>query len=666
MSLEKISIPDIGAESAEVVEVLVSVGEQIEAEQSLFVLESEKASVEIPSPQAGIVTSISVSVGDKVAEGDVAIELDVEEVQTAEADASSGIDVAPQLDPLMSGSPASSAQPTEEMGMPFVDAVSITTLFLVPDIGADEAEIIELTVKVGDVLQEGDSIAVAESEKASLEIPAEQSGVVEVIHVSEGSKVKQGDKLISLLHDTAASTAKQDTSSAKSQNIDPPVVAVEEDVPILTEPVPQTYQVPDMGGDGAEVIEIFIAAGEQVNEGDSVCAVETDKASVEIPAPASGSVEALFVELGQKLSEGDDLMRILGAASAQTSKAAEPPKDSGRDASVKETAVSKAQDQKPKAVTEPKAAPAQAVSRSSSEVYAGPAARKHARQLGVDLLHVKGSGQRGRVQIDDINQYVKQRLQGSSSRAQGGAGLPEIPAVDWTKFGEVDVQPMSRIQKATAANMVRNWLNVPHVTQFDQADVTELETYRAYLKSEAVARGVKMTPVAFVLKAAATALVNNPKMNSSLHHNGEDLVFRKFVHIGLAVDTPIGLMVPVIRDVDKKDIWEIAEDIIKLAGKAKEGKLSPSEMQGGSFTVSSLGAIGGTGFTPIVSAPQVAILGVSNTSIQPVWDGTTFVPKKMMPLSLSYDHRAVNGADAGTFLTELVAVMQDLNRIWNG
>lgn len=330
MSLEKISIPDIGAESAEVVEVLVSVGEQIEAEQSLFVLESEKASVEIPSPQAGIVTSISVSVGDKVAEGDVAIELDVEEVQTAEADASSGNDVAPQLDPLMSGSPASSAQPTEEMGMPFVDAVSITTLFLVPDIGADEAEIIELTVKVGDVLQEGDSIAVAESEKASLEIPAEQSGVVEVIHVSEGSKVKQGDKLISLLHDTAASTAKQDTSSAKSQNIDPPAVAVEEDVPILTEPVPQTYQVPDMGGDGAEVIEIFIAAGEQVNEGDSVCAVETDKASVEIPAPASGSVEALFVELGQKLSEGDDLMRILGAASAQTSKAAEPPKDSSR------------------------------------------------------------------------------------------------------------------------------------------------------------------------------------------------------------------------------------------------------------------------------------------------------------------------------------------------
>ena len=276
-----------------------------------------------------------------------------------------------------------------------------------------------------------------------------------------------------------------------------------------------------------------------------------------------------------------------------------------------------------------------------------------------------GTGARGRIQVDDVNAYVKSRMQSGAASSGAGGSLPEVSNVDWAKFGDVDIEPMSRIHKITAENMLKSWLNVPHVTQFDQADVTSLEEYRGFLKAEATRRGAKMTPVAFILKATAAALKAHPKMNSSISANGEDIVYRKFFHIGLAVATEKGLMVPVIRDVDEKDIWDVAQDISVAAEKAKTGKLGPNDMQGASFTVSSLGAIGGSGFTPIVPAPQAGILGVSNTSIQPHWDGEAFVPRKMMPLALSYDHRAVNGADAGAFLTELVAILEDINRIWN-
>ena len=289
--------------------------------------------------------------------------------------------------------------------------------------------------------------------------------------------------------------------------------------------------------------------------------------------------------------------------------------------------------------------------------------RKLARQLGVDLAVVKPTGQRGRIIKEDVHAYVKQQLKSPAGGATSGSTIPEIPAVDWAQFGDVDVQPMSRIGKVTAANMSRNWLNVPHVTQFDNADVTDLEEYRAGLKPESIERGIKMTPLAFLLRASALALKENPKFNTALHQNGSDLVERKYFHISVAVDTPLGLMVPVIRDVDKKDIWELASDLSSLAGKAKEGKLSPKEMQGASFTISSLGAIGGTGFTPIVPAPQVGIMGVSKTSIQPVWDGNGFVPRKLMPLALSYDHRVVNGADAGKFMTCFTEVLADIERI---
>lgn len=682
MSIEKVQVPDIGADSAEVIEILVNVGDVVEADQSLAVLESDKASVEIPCPKAGKIRSIALSVGDQVSEGAELIELEVA-AGNVDADASAdSVGTETTLDAENSDAGASSEEEAAEHQTVSASATkdsSESAICLVPDIGADEAEIIEVMVSVGESIEEGDSIVVAESDKASVEVPAEFSGVIETLHVSSGDKVSQGDQLVTITRSVSESSSQAQSepeSSAptetKAEQVKPPIL---EDVavPVASmEAEAVTHKVPDIGSDSAEVIEVMVAAGDVVEEGDSICAVETDKASVEVPSPASGKVEAVYVETGTQISQGQDLVRILGT---ETAGQMAPEAKTESAPAVQAPASSTQQTQAPVQATEQPIA-AKAVTAvggatrigSNANVYAGPAARKTARELGVELSQVKGSGNRGRILIEDINQFVKERMQSGGARLESveGRALPEIPAVDWSKFGEIETEPMSRIHKATAVNMVRNWLNVPHVTQFDDADVTELEKYRAYLKSEATSRGIKMTPLAFLLKATAVALAENPKMNSSLHENGEDLVFRKFVHISIAVDTPAGLMVPVIRDVDKKNIWELAADVSTMAGKAKEGKLGAKDMQGASFTISSLGAIGGTGFTPIVSAPQVGILGVSKTSVQPVWNGSEFEPRQMMPLSVSYDHRAVNGVDAGKFMVSLVSVLEDLDRIWNG
>ena len=300
---------------------------------------------------------------------------------------------------------------------------------------------------------------------------------------------------------------------------------------------------------------------------------------------------------------------------------------------------------------------------SASDVYAGPAVRKLAREMGIDLLRVAGSGPRGRVQKDDVKRFVKELMEGGAPGLVAGSGIPPIPPFDAAEFGEVDLQPLTKLHKLTAANMQRNWLNIPHVTQFDDADITDLEAFRTSLKGEAEKRGVKLTPLPFLLKACALALKANPKFNASLHSDGEQIVYKKYVHIGIAVDTPVGLVVPVIRDVDKKSIWELAAESAELAAKARDRKLKPAEMQGGCFSISSLGNIGGLGFTPIINAPEVAILAVSRLTVKPHWDGQQFVPRKMLPLSLSYDHRAVNGADAGRFFTQLNEVLADIRRL---
>lgn len=642
MTKEIIKVPDIGADSAEVTEVLVEIGEALEADDSIAVLESDKASVEVPCPKAGTVTDIKFKIGDELSEGMGLIEIEI--VGSADEAAPAAI----------VEEPAPEEPTAEPAAAPEVAAATTDSIYQVPDIGADEAEVTEVMVSAGDQISEGDSIIVAESDKASVEVPAEAGGTVVAVHVNEGDKVQQGQDLITISVAGAVVTTSEAAAPAPEPQAEPDTAPAAE-APVPAEAGPVEYLVPDMGSDSAEIIEIPVSVGDSVDEGDTLVVVETDKASVEVPAEAAGEILELHVSVGGNIAQGDKLVTLKTAGEVAPTAAPAPSAPAPTSAEEKKAAPAPA-----------KPAVAQTAVTSSKDVHAGPAVRKLARELGVDLGKVKATGQRGRILKDDVHAYVKQALKAgpSTGAAAGGAGIPEIPAVDWSQFGEIDVQPQSRISKATADNMSRCWLNVPHVTQFDDADVTDLEQYRAYLKPEGVARGIKMTPLAFLLRASAIALKENPKFNTAL--SGTDLVERKFFHISIAVDTPAGLMVPVIRDVDQKDIWELASEVSTLAGKAKEGKLSPKEMQGASFTISSLGAIGGTGFTPIVPAPQVGILGVSKTSIQPVWDGTNFVPRKLMPLALSYDHRVVNGADAGKFLTCFVEVLSDLEKIWNG
>lgn len=626
MSTTQIRVPDIGADSAEVIEILVSDGEQIAEEQSILVLESDKASMEVPAPCAGELVKILVKVGDELAEGELIAEI-------------LNSDGAAVVTETAEETPQAAEEQTTTVSVASVSAVSETSVvaYQVPDIGSDSAEIIEISIAVGDSLSDGDTICVAESDKASVEIPAESDGVVTSIAISVGDNIGQGDALIEL----EITSAVEPSSAAEAivEIAEQPAQVAE---PVQAEPSEQSFLVPDLGSDTAEVIEINVAVGDEISEGDTICVAESDKASLEVPAEIGGKVLSLHVNVGDNIAEGGKFIDLLVQPKAE-----EPPKALSAEAPAvqEKVAVVPATTVTAQATTAPVGA--------GGQVYAGPAVRKLARELGVDLTKVASTGTRGRILKDDLHNFVKKALQ-SGGATSGGEGVPAAPKVNWAKFGDIRTEPMSKIQRVTADNMSRCWLNVPHVTQFDDADVTDIETYRQGLKTEGEERGVKMTPVAFMIKLAAKALRESPKFNSSIHEDGKSLVFRDYCHIGLAVDTPAGLMVPVIRDADQKDIWELASDVMEMATKAKEGKLKPNEMQGACFTISSLGAMGGKGFTPIVPSPQVGILGVSKTSIQPIWDGSSFVPRKMMPLALSYDHRAVNGGDAGRFMTYLV------------
>ena len=457
-----------------------------------------------------------------------------------------------------------------------------------------------------------------------------------------------------------------------------------------------TVIVPDIGGaEGAEVVEIFVAVGDVVEVEQSLIVVESDKASMEIPATVAGKVTELKVALGDALSEGDAVLVVeADAAEAQAqddAESAETPAEPVVAANADKSAASGFDDGPENGPQEaPKvelnvvsesvdsgidqtpslekasntSAPNQGAAQTKSEadVYAGPAVRKLAREFGIDLLSVVGSGRRGRVLKEDLQAFTRKNLQ-STAAASAGTGVPAVPEVDFSKFGEVTTEERSRLDQMTATNMSRSWLNVPHVTQFEGADITDLEAFRKSMKPEAEKLGNKLTPMPFVLKACAVALAAHPKLKSSLAAGGKELVYKQYCHIGMAVDTPAGLVVPVIRDVDKKGIWQLAEEIRDMAARAREKKLTPAQMQGGVFTISSLGGIGGEGFTPIVNTPEVAILGLSRADIKPVWNGESFLPRQILPLSLSYDHRVVNGGDAGRFLTDLSALLADVRRI---
>jgi pyruvate dehydrogenase E2 component (dihydrolipoamide acetyltransferase) len=560
----------------------------------------------------------------------------------------------------------------------------------VPDIGgAEGAEVVELLVAVGDAVELEQSLIVLESDKASMEIPASHAGIVVELKMAVGDQLSEGDAILIL--DTSASdddhaaasheeglssdqsAVSTDANLATSQRADEGSdgLAATADLEANGDQAvsEQIIEVPDIGTDGdVEVVELCVAVGESIGEGDSVVVLESDKASMEVPSPAAGEVLELLIAEGASVTQGAALIKLRvksGSLPAETAASAPAPAvdDSNTAANVSPpvVAASAADEVSTPTVS---AQPSSSASTDTSDLYVGPAVRKLAREFGVDLRAVKGSGPKGRIVKEDLHAYVSQRLANPSTRAVSvGSGIPEVAEIDFSKFGPVRHEERSRIDKVTATNMSKSWLNVPHVTQFDDADITDLEAFRSSLKAEAEQRGSKLSPVPFIIKAVAIALNANPKLKSSLAEQGDVLVYKDYCHIGMAVDTPNGLVVPVIRDADKKSIWALSDEIRELAAKAKDKKLKPDEMQGGVFTVSSLGNIGGRGFTPIVNTPEVGILGVSKASTQPVWDGSAFQPRTMLPVSLSYDHRVVNGGDAGRFLTYLVALLSDIRQL---
>ncbi|MEM7220111.1 MAG: dihydrolipoyllysine-residue acetyltransferase [Pseudomonadota bacterium] len=542
--------------------------------------------------------------------------------------------------------------------------MSEQTPVIIPDIGdAEGVEVIELPVEPGARVEVDDVLLVIESDKASLEIPSPAAGTLVRYTVALGDEVETGQVVAEIDAEggTAATAEPEAQPEAPSQDAPEPVEPAAEAPPAAAAASALVeVHLPDVG-DATEitVIEIGVAVGDAVTADQMLVVVESDKASMDIVAPGDGVVESIAVAEGDEVGEAQLLVTLRGSAEAPAAASSELSAPAAAAAPPQTAAPSSAPTPSEASVIAPPPQPA-APPPKKKVIYAGPAVRRMARELGVDLGEVAATGARGRIVKEDVHAYVKKRLQGGG--AEGGSGIPEVPAVDFSRFGDVEIEPMSRVRKSGAKNLWRSWLNVVHVTQHDEADVTKLENLRKELKGEGERRGVKITPLAFIMKACAAMLKAHPRFNSSLTPALDGLILKHYVHIGFAVDTPDGLLVPVVRDVDKKGVWDLAEEINELAAKARDKKLAPNNLQGAGFTISSLGAIGGTGFTPIVNAPEVAILGVARLTTKPVWDGEAFQPRKVLPVSLSYDHRAINGAEAGRFATELCQMLGDMRR----
>lgn len=542
----------------------------------------------------------------------------------------------------------------------------------VPDLGgADEVEVIEVIVSAGDSVEVEDPILTVESDKASVELPAPVAGKITKVTVKVGDKVKEGD-VVGMIEASDESGGSDDQEEPqqeeKEESSDKSSETEAEDKQSAPKKKSggtrkETVKVPSLDGfDNVPVIEINVSEGDTVEAEDGLVTVESDKATMEVPSPYAGKIEKILVKEGDKLSEGDDLLEMT-VQDEGGDEEEEAPSESAPKKESKSEDSSKAQTEKSEA-PQPQGSTYEPPS-PGTKVHAGPAVRKLARELGADLTRVKGSGPKGRILKDDVHAYVKSQLQ-QAQQGGGvatGSGIPGVKLPDFSQFGEVERESMSRMMAATATNMQRSWLNVPHVTQFDEADITEMESFRKAQKTAGEKKGVKMTPLPFLLKACAAALAELPQFNVSLDMERKEVVRKKYIHIGIAVDTPHGLMVPVIRDVDQKGLWDLAAESAELAQKARDKQLKPAEMQGACFTITSLGGIGGTAFTPIVNTPEVAILGVSKAAMKPVWDGSDFQPRLMLPLSLSYDHRAVNGADAARFTNLLTQLLGDIRTL---
>ncbi|MFM5735411.1 pyruvate dehydrogenase complex dihydrolipoyllysine-residue acetyltransferase [Aeromonas hydrophila] len=634
---KQIMVPDIGADEVEVTEIMVAVGDKVELDQSIIAVEGDKASMEVPAPSAGIVKEILIKVGDKVATGS---QIMVFEAEGAAAPA-----------PVQAAAPVAAAPAA-------APAAAARKDVHVPDIGDDEVDVTEIMVAVGDMVEADQSIIAVEGDKASMEVPAPFAGRVVEIKVAAGAKVSTGSLVMVFEVAGAAPAVAAAPAQAAAPVAAAPVAAAAKEV-----------NVPDIGGDEVEVTEIMVAVGDKVEADQSLIAVEGDKASMEVPAPFAGVVKEIKVKAGDKVSTGS-LIMVFEVAGAAPAAAAAPVAQAAAPVAAAPVAAA------PVAAAPAPVAQAAAASdfvANDAYVHASPAVRRLAREFGVNLAKVKASGRKGRIVKEDVQAYVKdavKRAESAPAAGQGtgnGNGMSVLawPKVDFSKFGDVEEVDLTRIQKISGPNLHRNWVMIPHVTQFDEADTTELEAFRKEQNAmlEKQKADVKITPLVFILKAAAKALEAHPRFCSSLSEDGSKLIMKKYIHIGVAVDTPNGLVVPVVRDVNKKGIMELSRDLAEISKKARAGKLTAADMQGGCFTISSLGGIGGTSFTPIVNAPEVAILGVSKSEMKPKWNGKEFAPRLMLPLALSYDHRVIDGADGARFITTMNGVLSDIRRL---
>ena len=668
--IQKIIVPDVGGDEVEVIELCVAVGDNIEADEGVVTVESDKASMDIPAPFEGEIVSLSVSVGDKIKEGDVIGEMKVANGDSADEGASeeNASDESSKEDAPKQEAPKDESK---SEAAPAASGSSEVIEVAVPDIGSDdEVDVIDVLVSVGDTIEKEDGLITLETDKATMDVPSTHAGTVKEVFISTGDKVKEGTVVIKLEVAGSGSSSSESASSDASSEASAPAAqeSAKQESATAASAGSETIEVavPDIGEDGeVDVIDVLVSAGDTVEKEDGLITLETDKATMDVPSTHAGTIKEVFIKAGDKVKQGTLVVK-LETSGGSSSSAAEKPAEAPKQEETQQASQQEASQGRSPVPPAPEA-------KNTGKAHASPSVRRIAREFGVDLTQVNGSGPKNRILKEDVQAYVKAELAKPRTAAASGSApvgdnvlqIVPVKPVDHSKFGEIEEQKLSRIQKISGPFLHRNWATIPHVTQFDEADITEVEEFRKEQNAyhAKIKSGLKITPLVFVMKAVAKALEKYEVFNSSLSDDGESLIIKKFINIGIAVETPGGLVVPVIRDVNKKGIEQLSQELIETSKKAREGKLKAADMQGGTFTISSLGGIGGTAFTPIVNAPEVAILGVSKSEMKPKWNGKEFEPRLMVPLSLSYDHRVIDGAVGARFSTEVAANLTDLRRI---
>tara|TARA_R110000851_G_scaffold1274_5_gene4666 strand:- start:14205 stop:16205 length:2001 start_codon:yes stop_codon:yes gene_type:complete len=661
--LKEILVPNIDTDAVQVIEICAAVGDFLEKEASIITVESDKATMDIPAPFAGTLAELKIAVGDTVSEGTLIAMMSAAdaapvkaEAPKAEAPVAQAAAPAPVTPVAVTPAAAPSAGSSEVIEVK------------VPDIGGDtDVSIIEVLVAVGDNIDVDTGLITLETDKATMDVPSPKAGVVKELNVALGDKVSEGSLVIMLEVAGSVPVAAAPVESAPQAAAPVAQAAQAPAAQAATTTQVQEIHVPDIGdASDVDIIEVLVSIGDDITLDQGLITLETDKATMEVPAPFAGKLVSLTVKVGNKVSQGSLIATIETTSTAPVAQAAPVQAEPAPAAPAPTIAASR-----PSTPPVPYH-PSAAKPTSTGVAHASPAVRRLAREFGVDLSQVSGTGRKARILKEDVQAFVKYELSRPKASAvtavAGGAGSLNViaaPKVDFSKFGEVEEVPLSRIQKLSGPNLHRNWVTIPHVTQFDEADITEMEAFRKQQNELAAKKKAdyKITPLVFMMKAVAKALAEFPVFNSSLSSDGESLIQKKYFHIGVAVDTPNGLMVPVVRDVDKKGIVELSRELTDISIRARDGKLKSADMQGSCFTISSLGGIGGTAFTPIVNYPDVAILGVSKSEIKPKWNGKEFQPKLMLPLSLSYDHRVIDGAMAARFSVTLSAILSDIRTL---